>query len=174
MKIGIVGDIHEDIVALKAAFKIFELAGCNEVVCLGDIAREYDGIRILFSHFAYPDLHGVKAYFPKQAEEFLPHLAFMRQQNCMMGFSGHMHFEGVSVCTEAGMTRNGFGSYSLNKGLQWLFGPCAARCQFNNGVMILDTQTLLLQAVPLAKNTIAETADSDLRFSGLRVLVAHE
>ena len=272
MKIGIVGDIHEDIVALRTAFKIFEQTGCHEIICLGDIVgfkvntyhyldtrsaheciamirancaatvignndlyqlkklpefnggfefppdwyerdyyerkalgndrvflyeevqlnalmtagdrswmnslpafitREYEGTRILFSHFAFPDLQGVKAYFPKLADEFMPHLSFMRQQNCTMGFSGHMHFEGVSVCTETGMTRKGFGNYMLNEGLQWLFGPCTARCQFNNGIMILNTQSLLLQVIPLAKNKIPE-AEGEQRQSELRVLNAHE
>ena len=52
MKLGIIGDIHEDILRLKEAFHMLDRLGCDEVACLGDIA----GFSIpSFGHFESRD-----------------------------------------------------------------------------------------------------------------------
>jgi predicted phosphodiesterase len=248
MKIGVIGDIHEDIVALKAALSLLEQAGCTEVICLGDIVGfkvntyhyldtrnahecvamvrancrgavignndlyqikklpayttvfdfpdnwyeldfyerkalgenhiflyedvqlnalltredkawleslpdtwvgEYDGLRILFSHFAYPDMHGLRTYFPKRAEEFREHLTFIDGHGCTLGISGHMHFEGLSRVTEEAIRRQGFGKYIYTRELQYWYGPCVARGPFDNGCLIIDTAGSTVESVRL-------------------------
>jgi predicted phosphodiesterase len=248
MKIGIIGDIHEDIVALKAALSLMEQAGCTQIVCLGDIcgfkvntynyldtrnaheciamvkancnatvignndlfqirklpcyrggfnfpedwyeldyyqrkalagnqvflyedvqldalltradkawlealpdlyAGDYDGLRILFTHFAYPDLCGLRTYFPKRAEEFHEHLGFIEKHGCALGISGHFHYEGLSRVNESEVRRQDFGVYPFSRSLQYWYGPCVARCQFSNGFLVIDTGSNTVEAVRL-------------------------
>jgi predicted phosphodiesterase len=248
MKIGVIGDIHEDIVALKAALSLLEQAGCTQLICLGDIvgfkvntyhyldtrnahecialvranciatvignndlyqirklpehrggfpfpedwydldfyqrkaignnqvflyedvqlnalltkadkawlealpdayAGNFDGLRILFTHFVYPDLHGLRTYFPKMADEFQAHLGFIEQHGCTIGISGHFHHEGLGRINDTEVRRQGFGAYPFTRSLQYWCGPCVARGQFSNGFLLLDTNTSIVEAVQL-------------------------
>ena len=83
------------------------------------------------------------------AEDYHEHLDFVAQNGCSTGLSGHMHFEGVSFCNEERIERNPFGKYKLYDELQWVYGPCIARCQFSNGLLIFDTEKFELESVPL-------------------------
>jgi len=249
MKVGLIGDIHEDALSLRTALRLLEQRGCTELICLGDIVgfkvntypyldtrsaheciamvrancaatvignndlyqirklpvhqggfpfpadwydldyferkalggnrvflyedlqlpalmtredrayleslpdicvRTYEGRSVLFSHFAYPDLHGLCTYFPKHAEEFLDHLSLIRRQGCTLGVSGHMHFEGVSLCDGEHLLRHAFGAYPLPAPLTYLYGPCIARGPFQHGFLVLDTEAATVEAVALS------------------------
>jgi predicted phosphodiesterase len=111
--------------------------------------QDYGGVKFLFSHFVYPDLLGLRTYFPKRAEEFREHLAFIGRHGCTIGISGHFHFEGLSRVREDDVRRQGFGSYGYSQELQYWSGPCVARGQFTNGYLMIDTEQSTVEAVRL-------------------------
>lgn len=83
------------------------------------------------------------------AVEYHEHLDFINQHGCKTGFSGHMHFEGLSICNTGTIERNPFGKYKPTDQLQWLYGPCVARGQFNNGIIVFDVDGFEAEAIPL-------------------------
>ena len=243
MKIGIISDIHEDVVSLKKAIKSIEQAGCDEIVCLGDIVgfrfprynffdtrnaseciaivksvcdhvllgnhdlyairklpaysagfnypeewydldfieREelargqlwlyedselsallthadrayldslfsfgvvsYENVDLLYTHYIFPDISGTKKRKSNDPKELVQHFEFIEYHQCDISFSGHGHIEGVAFLTQEEVKSFPFGAYEIKSEIQGIIGPCIAGGARQNGYMIFDTDSFLL------------------------------
>jgi predicted phosphodiesterase len=110
---------------------------------------EADPIKLLFSHYLYPDLTGSSRKYYMDFGPVEPHLNFIADQGCHIGLSGHQHIEGVKVFYPDKIVDSGFGTVQLSNVLQWIVGPCIANGKRDNGFMIMDTKNLELEIIPI-------------------------
>jgi len=114
------------------------------------VVKEVDGVKLFFSHYAYPDLVGNTAFEPFKSEDVSAHFRFMKQHGALLGFSGHDHCEGIMKFTPEAVEHQSFGITQLDrKTPTWLHGPCVANGTFANGVMIFDTLNFTVEAIEL-------------------------
>lgn len=151
--------IGEGKVFLYDDFELSPLLGKDDIAYLTElpelVVKEIDGMSILLTHFAYPDITGSRSYYPRTLEEGNMHLSYIVENNCHIGITGHFHYPGVAKVTKKVWEKFHFGSQPLSEGPQWIYGPCAVRAYkatgeaYPNGVMILDTQEKTVTAIPL-------------------------
>ena len=110
---------------------------------------EFDNIRMLFSHFLFPDFTGSTTFLPEKVKDLRQHFDFMQENDCMLSFSGHGHVEGLTYGNENRLVFNSFGTYKLKPKLKWIVGPCVAHENRNNGLMIFDTKSFDIEVIPL-------------------------
>jgi hypothetical protein len=114
------------------------------------LAVEADGLKLLLSHYAYPDLTGNSPLFdPAEAGQIDQHLAFMARHGCWLGLSGHDLVDGFRLLTATSVQELPFGPHVLPDEPAWLHGPWVAHGTQPNGVMFLDTTTRQITALPL-------------------------
>jgi hypothetical protein len=51
-------------------------------------------INILFTHYVYPNISGLKKEFYTYRDEFHQHFQFMNSMDCTVSFTGHSHVKG--------------------------------------------------------------------------------
>jgi predicted phosphodiesterase len=112
---------------------------------------ELDGIRLMLSHYAYPDLVGDAVSFDAALPENLSrHVDFMREHGCAVGFSCHDGDNGMTLHVGPQQVKVGFGTYSLPQEQPvWIQCPWVANGTYANGVLVLDTIHRQIRAIPL-------------------------
>jgi hypothetical protein len=112
----------------------------------------------MVTHFCYPDLSGSTIFFPEQPFHLRKHFQFLEEHGCRMGISGHGHPEGCLIVDEDRFTLHPFGTIQLTGDPVWIVAPCIARTSRANGCLVLDTETMTLDIIPL-KDQRREHAD---------------
>jgi len=114
------------------------------------IVDDFDGVKILFSHYAYPDLVGATKFEPQNPIDVDDHFAFMKKHGCVLGISGHDHKEGAMIFTPDKVAEIPFGKTSIDRNIPiWVHIPGVVNGSYANGVAIFDTATFDLETVPL-------------------------
>lgn len=120
------------------------LANLNEVEFL-----QLDDLKLMISHFCYPDFSGSAIFFPREVFHLDKHFGFMKENKCRISISGHGHPEGAIRVTEDHFTSLKFGDHKMIDGIQWIVIPCDARTTRSNGVFWLDTSALEFKTISL-------------------------
>ncbi|MFZ1729102.1 MAG: metallophosphoesterase family protein [Bacteroidota bacterium] len=112
-----------------------------------------DGIQFIISHFVYPDLSGSLIASLQVDGNLEEHFSFMEEKDCMLGFSGHGHPEGLTYSQNGALRHNPFGSHLLQRSRQWVVCPAVAQSNRAHGVLTFDSSTFTVEARPF-KSTI--------------------
>jgi len=112
---------------------------------------EIDNRKCLLSHFIYPDLSGSYKMFLFDIKGLTNHLDYMAENNCTLGFSGHMHYEGFSKLLGDDLIKIGFGKKTYLNTFDWVSVPAISNSKNNNGFIIWDTQKKFIEPISLRK-----------------------
>ena len=135
---------HDDLPALLTEKEKTYLARLPEY-----LVRNFDGLKLFLSHYAYPDLIGTFTFEASEPAHVKEHFKFANKHGCHISISGHDHTEGLRTISKNGLKTYRFGKVKLEDSDLWISGPCVANGKFANGVMILDTEKMELVSIPL-------------------------
>ena len=108
-----------------------------------------DSVNLFLSHYLYPDLSGSHRRYYENFGPQEPHLDYIKSNKALIGFSGHKHMEGIYKKNSSTAGYYEFGSSKLHREVQWIVGPCIANGQKKNGFMMFDTESFMLDVIPL-------------------------
>ena len=111
---------------------------------------EADNFKLFFSHSIYPDLSGFITKKPVKSKSYLEHFKFINSFSCKIGFSGHLHPNGLFRIDERKDYHPKFAEVELttDKNIQFIC-PCIADGIQDNGFTIVDTTARTIEAIPL-------------------------
>jgi predicted phosphodiesterase len=113
------------------------------------IVAEFADLRVLLTHEVFPDPSGSLTWRPANHWDFRHHLRQLRDQQCQLGISGHLHPDGLGVAAASDFQTLPFRAYPLATNLVQYVCPCTAHSSSRNGFLVLDTARRTVEAVAM-------------------------
>jgi predicted phosphodiesterase len=107
-------------------------------------------LRLTISHFCYPDFSGSAIFFPSENYHLQKHFNFINSNKSKLSFSGHGHPDGAILVDEDNFRLLKFGLHKITESSTWLIVPCVARTTRPNGIVIFDSEEMMLNIIPLS------------------------
>lgn len=124
--------------------------------------QDFGDRKVLFSHHVFPDITGMINGFSNDPEKMNRHIDFLKQNDCNLSISGHMHIEGLGIFYEqgegllsqifGGFNYYSFGERKLKSRSCAISIPALADNGQVNGFAILDTAQQTIRAITLNTN----------------------
>jgi predicted phosphodiesterase len=112
-------------------------------------AMMIDNGQVYLSHFLFPDLTGSTKAEPGSKEGFSPHIRHLEKKKARLGLIGHAHPDGYIEISEAISGVYGYRKNMVTHFPAVLIVPAVTRGPARNGFMMLDTDEMLAEAIPL-------------------------
>jgi len=124
----------------------YSVDDCNFLRTLSEYEiLETPDYKILFSHYAYPNLSGFRKEFYGWEGDFNTHFRFMNEKGCSLSFIGHAHPKGAYLVTRDGFRRRRYRKLKLNAQPVVIGIPPVTRNYMRSGFCIFDTSSRTLQ-----------------------------
>ena len=111
--------------------------------------KEIAGTKVLFSHYVYPNISGLKREFYTYTDEFRKHFDYMESMDCRISFTGHAHVKGFFVATQRKFRQYRYKSLQLKKTPCCVGLPPVTSLNKRNGFCIFDTDEMSVKVVKL-------------------------
>jgi predicted phosphodiesterase len=111
--------------------------------------KEFSGLRILFSHYVYPNISGLKKEFYTYTNEFKKHFDYMKSLDCQISFTGHAHVKGFFIATRRRFKQYRYKSIRIRNTPCCIGIPPVTSLNKRNGFCIFDTDEMSLRVVKL-------------------------
>ncbi len=105
------------------------------------------GNSILFSHYVYPNLSGLKKEFYTYADEFKQHFQFMETLDCTISFTGHAHTKGFFMVTNSKFKQYKYIKRKIPKDPVCIGVPPVTSNGARSGYCIYDTEEKTIEAI---------------------------
>lgn len=113
------------------------------------ICKNFDGMKLLFTHYVYPNISGLKKEFYTYTDEFRKHFDYMESLGCLISFTGHAHVKGFTVAEKRKFKQYRYRSLKLKNNPCCIGIPPVTSLNNRNGFCIFDSEEMTIKVVKL-------------------------